>query len=89
MFNENLIGFSCEKEFLPKDFDEFNSQIRLRQMFLNLSNNILHSYCHFSKYEQKKLSSLSLQDAFIYKIKSVKIYLRITYQFTQILYCDV
>ncbi len=55
MFNENLIGFSCEKEFLPKDFDEFNSQIRLRQMFLNLSNNILKEYCNFSKYEQNRL----------------------------------
>ena len=71
MLNKNLIGFSDKEEYLPKDFDEFNSIIRLRQMFLNLSNNILHSYCHFSKYEQKKLSSLSLQDAFIYKIKSM------------------
>ena len=71
MLNKDLIGFSDKEEFLPKDFDEFNSIIRLRQMFLNLSNNILHSYCHFSKYEQKKLSSLSLQNAFIYKIKNM------------------
>ena len=61
MLNKNLIGFSDKEEYLPKDFDEFNSIIRLRQMFLNLSNNILHSYCHFSKYEQKKLSSVSLK----------------------------
>ena len=71
MFNENLIGFSCEKEFLPKDFDEFNSQIRLRQMFLNLSNNILKEYCNFSKYEQKKLSNVPLKNAFSYKIKTM------------------
>ena len=71
MFNENLIGFSCEKEFLPKDFDEFNSQIRLRQMFLNLSNNILKEYCNFSKYEQKKLSNVPLRNAFSYKIKTM------------------
>ena len=71
MLNKDLIGFSDKEEFLPKDFDEFNSIIRLRQMFLNLSNNILYSYCHFSKYEQKKLSSLSLQNAFIYKIKNM------------------
>ena len=49
MLNKNLIGFTNKEEFLPKDFDEFNSITRLRQMFLNLSNNILHSYCHFSK----------------------------------------
>ena len=68
MLNKNLIGFTCEKEFLPKDFDEFNSLIRLRQMFLNLSNNILQSYCNFSKYEQRKLSFFSLEKAFSYKI---------------------
>lgn len=71
MFNENLIGFSCKEEFLPKDFDEFNSQIRLRQLFLNLSNNILKDYCNFSKYEQIKLSKLSLKNAFSSKIKSM------------------
>ena len=71
MLNKNLIGFSDKEEYLPKDFDEFNSIIRLRQMFLNLSNNILHSYCHFSKYEQKKLSSVSLKNAFEYKIKTM------------------
>ena len=64
MLNKNLIGFTCDKEFLPKDFDEFNSLIRLRQMFLNLSNNILQSYCNFSKYEQRKLSFFSLEKAF-------------------------
>ena len=71
MLNKNLIGFSDKEEYLPKDFDEFNSIIRLRQMFLNLSNNILHSYCHFSKYEQKKLSTISLKNAFEYKIKNM------------------
>ena len=71
MLNKNLIGFTNKEEFLPKDFDEFNSITRLRQMFLNLSNNILHSYCHFSKYEQKKLSTVSLKNAFEYKIKTM------------------
>jgi hypothetical protein len=71
MLNKNLIGFSDKEEYLPKDFDEFNSIIRLRQMFLNLSNNILYSYCYFSKYEQKKLSTISLKNAFIYKIKNI------------------
>ena len=71
MLNKNLIGFTNKEEYLPKDFDEFNSITRLRQMFLNLSNNILHSYCHFSKYEQKKLSSVSLKNAFEYKIKTM------------------
>ena len=71
MLNKNLIGFTDKEEFLPKDFDEFNSITRLRQMFLNLSNNILHSYCHFSKYEQKKLSTVSLKNAFEYKIKTM------------------
>ncbi len=71
MLNKNLIGFSQEKEFLPKDFDEFNSQVRLRQLFLNLSNNILEKYCNFSKYEQRKLSTKPLQNAFIYKIKEM------------------
>ena len=40
MLNNNLIGFDKDKEFLPKDFDEFNSVRRLRQLFLNLSNNL-------------------------------------------------
>ena len=71
MLNKDLIGFTNKEEFLPKDFDEFNSITRLRQMFLNLSNNILHSYCHFSKYEQKKLSTVSLKNAFEYKIKTM------------------
>ncbi len=71
MLENNLIGFMQEKEYLPKDFDEFNSLNRLRQLFLNLSNNILRSYCHFSKYEQRKLSTISLEKAFSYKIKNM------------------
>ena len=50
MLSNNFIGFDENKEFLPKDFDEFNSTIRLRQLFLNLSNNIFKSSCQFSKY---------------------------------------
>jgi len=71
MLSNNLIGFNQNKEFLPKDFDEFNSITRLRQLFLNLSNNILKSYCHFTKYEQIKLSKQPLQSAFLYKINKM------------------
>lgn len=71
MLNKDLIGFSQNEEFLPKGFDEFNSLIKLRQMFLNLSNNILQSYCNFSKYEQRKLSTMTLQNAFSYKIRNM------------------
>ncbi|BAK74139.1 MAG: hypothetical protein AB7S49_07435 [Arcobacter sp.] len=71
MLEKNLIGFSQKEEYLPKDFDEFNSVNRLRQLFLNLSNNILDSYCHFSKYEQRKLSNYQLESAFSYKIKNL------------------
>ena len=71
MLENNLIGFMQDKEYLPKDFDEFNSLNRLRQLFLNLSNNILKSYCHFTKYEQRRLSTISLERAFSYKIKNM------------------
>jgi len=67
----SFIGFSSNIEYLPKAFDEFNSIYRLRQLFLGLSNNILKSYCSFSKYEQKKLSFFYLNKAFEYKIKYV------------------
>ncbi|MBL3519048.1 hypothetical protein H0A43_00990 [Arcobacter lanthieri] len=66
-----FIGFSSNIEYLPKDFDEFNSIYRLRQLFLGLSNNILKSYCNFTKYEQKKLSLITLNKAFEYKIKNM------------------
>ena len=72
MLENNLIGFSQDKEYLPKDFDEFNSLNRLRQLFLNLSNNILNSYCNFTKYEQRVLSNYDLEKAFIYKIKNMQ-----------------
>jgi hypothetical protein len=71
MLNNNFIGFDENKEYLPKDFDEFNSIIRLRQLFLNLSNNILKSTCHFTKYEQIKLSKVNLKEAFSHKIKEL------------------
>ena len=74
MLSNNFIGFDENKEFLPKDFDEFNSTIRLRQLFLNLSNNILKCSCQFSKYEQKELANQSLINAFRYKIKSLMPY---------------
>ena len=74
MINENLIGFYENNEFLPKNFDEFNSTIKLRQMFLNLSNNILKCACNFSKYEQYKLSKYPLKEAFSCKINNLMPY---------------
>ena len=71
MLETNLIGFYKEKEYLPKDFDEFDSVVKLRQLFLSLSNNTLKPFCNFSKYEQKKLSNSTLEKAFIYKIKNM------------------
>lgn len=71
MLENNLIGFSEKKEYLPKDFDEFDSISKMRQLFLNLSNNTLKSYCYFSKYEQKKLSNIPLNEAFRDKIKEM------------------
>lgn len=71
MLSNNFIGFDENKEFLPKDFDEFNSTKRLRQLFLNLSNNIFGISCQFSKYEQNLLSKYSLMSAFNYKIATL------------------
>lgn len=71
MLNTNLIGFCENKEFLPKDFDQFNSIQKLRQLFLNLSNNIFKTTCFFNKYEQKFLSKIPLEKAFDYKIKNM------------------
>lgn len=71
MLSNNFIGFDENKEFLPKDFDEFNSTKRLRQLFLNLSNNIFGCSCQFSKYEQNTLSKYSLKNAFSHKIDSL------------------
>lgn len=68
MLSNNFIGFDETKEYLPKDFDEFNSIIRLRQLFLSLSNNILKCTCNFTKYEQVKFSKYSLKGAFSNKI---------------------
>ena len=71
MLGNNLIGFDGNKEFLPNDFDEFNSITKLRQLFLNLSNNIFKCSCQFSKYEQNKLSKYTLVNAFTHKIKDL------------------
>lgn len=68
---DDFVGFDNNKEFLPKGFDSFNSQFRLRQLFLNLSNYVLKPYCNFTKYEQRRLSIYSLRNAFEFKIKSM------------------
>lgn len=71
MINSNFIGFYENNEFLPKDFDEFNSIPKLRQLFLNLINNIIGCSCNFSKNEQQKLSKYTLKNIFLYKINSL------------------
>lgn len=68
---ESYLGFINESELLPQDFDHFNSQMKLRQLFLNLANNSLKEYCSFSKYEQKRLSRYTLKTTILYKIDSM------------------
>ncbi|WP_196778327.1 hypothetical protein [Malaciobacter halophilus] len=70
-FNESFLGFIDDCELLPKDFDEFTSTVRLRQLFLALSNNILSTACRFTKYEQRRLRKFSLKEAFNQKINSM------------------
>ena len=70
-YYEDFIGFDKDKEFLPKDFDTFNSQIKHRQLFLNLSNNVLKEICSFNKYEQKFYANYSLKSTFETKIKNL------------------
>lgn len=67
-FKKSCLGFINDTELLPEDFDHFNSEMKLRQLFLNLVNNSLKEYCSFSKYEQKKLSKYSLKTSFTHKI---------------------
>lgn len=69
--NNDLVGFSQNTEWLPKNFDTFTCDISLRKLFLSLSNNILKDFCYFSKKEKEFLSKRPLKDAFEYKIKSL------------------
>lgn len=71
MLSNNFIGFDETKEYLPKDFDEFNSIFRLRQLFLSLSNNIFKYTCTFTKYEQIQFAKYPLKGAFSYKIANL------------------
>lgn len=68
---KDYFGFIEETELLPNGFDHFNSETKLKQLFLNLANNSLNEYCTFSKYEQKKLSKYTLKKSFLYKINSM------------------
>ncbi|MGM0518890.1 MAG: hypothetical protein ACQERD_04510 [Campylobacterota bacterium] len=70
-YTNDFVGFDNNREFLPKDFDKFNSKYRLRQLFLSLSNNVLKEFCHFSKKEQRRLSFYPLKIAFEYKIETL------------------
>lgn len=67
----DFVGFDGNKELLAKGFDTFDSQIKLRQLFLHLSNFVLNSICNFTKYEQKNLAKLPLKNAFESKIKKL------------------
>ena len=66
-----IVGFNEQIESLPPFFDEFNSQKKLRQMFLSLSSKLVDDIYSFTKYEQKTFSSYSLKTIFEYKIKSM------------------
>ena len=67
----NFVGFDGNKELLPNDFDTFDSELKLRQLFLHLCNFVLNSVCHFNKYEQKNLVKVPLKNAFNSKIRSL------------------
>ncbi|WP_122894107.1 hypothetical protein [Arcobacter peruensis] len=67
----NFVGFDGKKELLPCGFDTFDSEVKLRQLFLHLSNFVLNSICHFNKYEQKNFAKIPLKNAFESKIKSL------------------
>ena len=69
MNDNDFVGFDGNKELLAKGFDTFNSELKLRQLFLHLSNFVLNSICNFSKYEQKNLAKLPLKIAFEAKIR--------------------
>jgi hypothetical protein len=71
MSYSNILGFDNNQEFLPNDFDTFDSQVKLRQLFLHLSNCILDNAAKFTSYEQKFYSKLILKNAFNQKIKSM------------------
>ena len=85
----NFIGFENDKEFLFEKFDTFDSNVKLRQLFLNLTNNILGSICHFSKYEQEFLSKKRLKNAFTYKINRLlqRSYVKKISYFTSFNFC--
>ena len=67
----NLVGFNNEVETLPRKFDEFNTKVKLRQLFLSLITPIIKESCSFSKYEQRRLCMYSLQTVFEHKIKEL------------------
>ena len=67
----NFVGFDDNKELLPKGFDTFDSEFKLRQLFLHLSNFVLSSTCSFNKYEQRIFVKLPLKVAFESKIRTL------------------
>ncbi len=66
--HNTLIGFDGEYEFLPRNFDTFDSKKKLRHLFLYMSSIILKDCLCFNKYEQDFLSDYTLEQAFSYKI---------------------
>jgi hypothetical protein len=67
----DFVGFNEDKELLAKGFDTFDSELKLRQLFLHLSNFVLSSICNFTKYEEKNLAKIPLKNAFESKIKTL------------------
>ena len=71
LHNFNKIGFINNSEFLPDFFDQFDSKTKVRQLFLNLINSILHKNCMFNKYEQKTFSKYDLNNIFKLKARNL------------------
>lgn len=70
VYNE-VVGFNDQKEILPNFFDEFDSKIKLRKMFLSLSSKVVGDLYHFSSYELETLTKYPLKEVFEYKIQSM------------------
>lgn len=69
-FNE-IVGFHQNKEILPSFFDHFDTKIKLRQLFLNLTSSIVDGVYSFSSYEQSTWTRYPLHQIFEYKIQSM------------------
>ncbi len=70
-FYQEIVGFNEHNEILPNFFDEFNSKVKLRKMFLNLTTSLVDGVYSFTKYEINTLTRYSLKEIFEYKIDAM------------------